>query len=446
MSRADERDPLEIDDYEPNGYIALTDESRWPGLSVAGAARLKELHDGALSPPWNHRTGHRLDAAGVERIQHPLPTDGWLEQHLAVARALPAYRGYPDPLDRLDQFPLVTREDLVADIAGFVPLDADLTHLLHGTSSGATGHALQIPDDVEDVARTFWLLVSLLESRGIQWSPESDRMALAYVVHQRQAYTYASVVPGFGDAGMARVNLNHGEWRQRDEFLLANDPQVFSGSPVSLAVLLEPQFVGRLHPLALVSGATHLSATLRADLEAAYACPVIDLYGLHETRPIGVSFDGGPFVVLDRRVHLECLDPAGNPVAEGQRGELVVTAGENPLLPLVRYRTGDFGRLVQVDGRLAIADLEGREDVLFEAPDGSEVPTVDLTQQLQAAGARGWTVVQHPDLTVTLTIVGGDAARIRDRFEIMLGPTAVTQVATLAELGEGKPRRYQRVR
>ena len=84
--------------------------------------------------------------------------------------------------------------------------------------------------------------------------------------------------------------------------------------------------------------------------------------------------------------------------------------------------------------------------VLFEAPDGSEVPTVDLTQQLQAAGARGWTVVQHPDLTVSLTIVGGDASRIRDRFEIMLGPTTVTQVATLAELGEGKPRRYRRVR
>ena len=443
---SEQRDPLEIDDYEPNGYIALTDELRWPGLSRDGAARLAELHTGPLSPPWNHRTGHRLDAAGVARAQLTLPTEGWLEQHLAIARALPAYRGYPQPLDRLEQFPLVTREDLVADIAGFVPLDADLTRLLHGTSSGATGHALQIPDDVEDVARTFWLLVSLLESCGIQWSPDPDRMALAYVVHQRQAYTYASVVPGFGDAGMARVNLNHGEWPQRDEFLLANDPQVFSGSPVSLAVLLEPQFVGSLHPLALVSGATHLSATLRAELEAAYNCPVIDIYGLHETRPIGVSLDGGPFVVLDRRVHLECLDPAGEPVADGQRGELVVTAGENPLLPLVRYRTGDFGRLVQVDGRLAIADLEGREDVLFTAPDGTDVPTVDLTQQLQAAGARAWTVVQHADNSVTVTIVGGDESRVRDRFAVMLGPTSVTVVPRLADLGEGKPRRYQKIR
>lgn len=442
----DVRDPLEIDDYLPNGYIALTDELRWPGLSVAGAARLKELHDGPLSPPWNHRTGHRLDAAGVERIRQPQPTEGWLDQHIAAARELPAYRGYPESLERLDQFPLVSREDLVADIAGFVPLGSDLGRMLHGTSSGATGHALQIPDDVEDVARTFWLLVSLVGSRGIQWSPESDRMALAYVVHQRQAYTYASVVPGFGDAGMARVNLNHDTWPQRDEFLITNDPQVFSGSPVSLAVLLEPQFVAALHPLALVSGATHLSATLRADLENAYNCPVIDLYGLHETRPIGVSFDGGPFVVLDRRVHLECLDPTGEPVAEGQRGELVVTAGENPLLPLVRYRTGDFGRLVHVDGKVAIADLEGREDVLFAAPDGSEVPTVDLTQQLQAAGARAWTVVQHPDLSVTVVIVGGDAARVRDRFELMLGPTTVTAVNRLQDLGEGKPRRYQRVR
>ncbi|MFT2588628.1 AMP-binding protein, partial [Escherichia coli] len=76
------------------------------------------------------------------------------------------------------------------------------------------------------------------------------------------------------------------------------------------------------------SGAMELSAPLRAALEAAFACPVIDVYGLHETRPIAARTDDGPFRVLDRRVLVEVLDPSGRPVPEGERGEITVTAGE----------------------------------------------------------------------------------------------------------------------
>jgi len=437
------RDPLEISDYEPNGYIALTDDQRWPALTPSARARLDDALTGPFAPPWNHRTGHRLDETAVGRARHPLPTAGWLDEHLATVRALPAYRRVPGPLDRLEDFPLVTREDLVADIGGFVPRGADLSGMVHGTSSGATGHALWIPDHVEEVARTFWLVVELVRAQGVDWRPDEQRMALAYVVNQRQAYTYASSVPGFGGATMARVNLGMEGWSGRDDYLERADPQVISGSPVSLAALLDPELRRRLHPLAIVSGATHLSAALRDDLSAAFGCPVLDIYGLHETRPIGVSVDGGPFVVLDRRVHVEVLDRSGEPVVPGERGEIVVTAGENPLLPLARYRTGDFGRLVEVDGRAAIADLEGREDTLFRSPEGRPVPTVDLTQQLQAAGARAWSVVQEADGKVAVRMVGGSAADIEERFAILLGPTTVERLARIEELGEGKPRRYR---
>ena len=439
-----ETNPLAIGEYEPNSSVALTDDERWPGIAPQHRERLDAVLQHASAPPWVHRTGHRLDADGIERAMAPLATDGWLEQHLRIAAALPAYRGHHGPLERLEDFPLVSRDDLAAGVAAFVPFDADLSRLVAGTSSGVTGNALVIPDDIEDVARTFWMLHRLLESVGVPWQAAPGRLALAYVVKQRQVFTYASSIPGFAGGVMARINLGAPEWSARDDFLRDLDPQVYSGSPASLAELLDPRLREHLHPLAIVSGATHLSAELRHELERAFGCPVIDIYGLHETRPIAASTDGGPFVVLDTRVHVECLDPAGRPVAEGQRGELVVTVGANPLLPLVRYRTGDYGRLVTVGSRVAIADLEGREDVTFTGRDGATVPSVDLTQQLQAGRARGWTVVQHPDDSVTATIVGGDVEFIESRLGALFERVTVEQVASLDDLGEGKPRRYRR--
>jgi phenylacetate-CoA ligase len=440
-----EADPLAIAEYTPFSSVALTDEERWPQLGREAALRLAGILDHAHAPAWVHRAGHRLDEQAVARLAEPAPLEAWLESTLAVAAQLPAYRGYPHPLKTLDDFPLISRDDLVADVAGFVPRGSDLSRLVAGTSSGSTGNPLHLPDHVEDVARTFVMLRDLVREAGVRWEPDSSRLGLAYIVNQRQVFTYASAIPGFGDSVMARVNLGDRAWTDRDEFLADVDPQVFSGSPTSLAVLLEPQLVERLRPLALVSGAMHLSATLRSQLEAAYSCPVIDIYGLHETRPIAASLDGGPLVVLNRRVLVECLDPSGRPVGAGERGELVVTAGENPLLPLVRYRTGDFGRLTTVNGRTAIAELEGREDVTFAGVTGQAVPSVDVTQQLQAAGALGWTLVQHPDLSVRVVIAGGDAAQAEHQLRLLLGDVTVTRVDRLDELGEGKPRRYRRL-
>ncbi|OHT92283.1 CoF synthetase [Mycobacterium syngnathidarum] len=426
-------DPLRLDDYVPFGQVALTDEQRWPGLSASGRVRLAALEQHRHAPAWCHRVGHRLTPDQQQQATRQLPLDNWLPSHLALARTLPAYRRHTGPLDTLADFPLIGREDLVDDIAAFVPPGADLSRILHGTSSGSTGAALVMPDDPDELARGFHWLRGLV---GAHWEPLERRIALAQTVFQRQAFTYTSVVPGFGEALMARLNLHPGAWAgggaQRDAYLRHTDPQVISGTPTSLEVLLEPALVATLRPLALISGAMTLTGPLRQALEVAYDCPVLDVYGLHETRPIAVSDDGGPFVVAARRVHVEVL-----------AGEVVVTCGENQFLPLVRYRTGDYARLVTHCGRPALADLEGREATVFVSATDDAVPCVDLTQQLQAAGARGWSVNQDSAGRVAAVIASGDRRRVAEALTLLLGrPVEVTRVATLAELGPGKPRRY----
>jgi phenylacetate-CoA ligase len=260
-------------------------------------------------------------------------------------------------------------------------------------------------------------------------------MAVANLVFQQQAFTYVSVISSFAHRAMARLNLHPSSWvdlASRDRFLADADPQILSGHPTSLAELLDAGLDSLLHPTVIFSGAMALSAPLRVRLEAAFACPVIDVYGLHETRPIAARTDDGPFRILDRRVHVEVLDPRRDvAVRPGAVGEIVVTAGENPLLPLVRYRTGDFG-------------LEGRDNTRFRAEDGTLVPCVELTQQLQARGALGWSIEQHADGRLHAVIAGGDEAGIRLALTALLGvPIELRRVERLIDLGDGKPRRYR---
>ncbi|AZG46459.1 phenylacetate--CoA ligase family protein [Gordonia insulae] len=443
----DERpDVLAIAEYSPGSAEALTDAQRWPTLDDASGRRLETIRRHPHAPAWSHSAGDRLDADAVRRVQTGSgpPRSDWLTTHLDVARALPAYRLIRDRLRTLDDFPVIGRDDLLRDVSAFVPYDCDLDQMMHGTSSGSTGHALVIPDDIEDTARTLWFMVDLVRRLGVDWRPEPGRMALAHVVRQRQAFTYASMISTFEMAPMARLNLDPAAWPDRDAFLLDMAPQVFSGTPAGLEVLLAPRLVAGLRPLALFSSATELTAGLRAELENAYRVPVIDVYSLHETRPIGVSTDGGPFVIVDRKVHVEILVDEVLSTTPGTYGEIVVTAGENPLLPLVRYRTGDHGRIVEVGGRRAIADLEARADTRFVTSTGQQVPCVDLTQQLQRCGARGWTVHQRRDGTVDVVVVGAERARVESILHALLNqPVTVSTVDSVRDLGPGKPRRYR---
>ncbi|WP_119166622.1 phenylacetate--CoA ligase family protein [Algihabitans albus] len=71
---------------------------------------------------------------------------------------------------------------------------------------------------------------------------------------------------------------------------------------------------------------------------------LIDSFSLSEVLPVARTFPGGEGVhVFDELLYAEVMDPETEaPVAEGERGELVLTHLGKEAQPLVRYRTGDL--------------------------------------------------------------------------------------------------------
>src|SRR2546423_5026986 len=106
----------------------------------------------------------------------------------------------------------------------------------------------------------------------------------------------------------------------------------------------------RLELRAGVFGAEPWTEGLREAIEAALGLTALDIYGLSEVMGPGVSAEcaeghDGAHVNEDHFL-VEVVDPqSGQPLPEGEVGELVFSTLTKEALPLLRYRTGDLASL-----------------------------------------------------------------------------------------------------
>ena len=121
-----------------------------------------------------------------------------------------------------------------------------------------------------------------------------------------------------------------------------------------------------------IFGAEPWSEDMRRDIEAKLNLDALDIYGLSEIMGPGVAIE---CIEAKKGLHIwedhfipEIIDPAtGQPVAAGEKGELVITTITKQGIPLIRYRTRDItsiDRTPCVCGRThgRIARLSGRSD------------------------------------------------------------------------------------
>ena len=95
-----------------------------------------------------------------------------------------------------------------------------------------------------------------------------------------------------------------------------------------------------------VFGAEPWSDTMRTEIEAKLSLKAYDIYGLTEIIGPGVSSEcefQNRLHIFDDHFYPEIIDPAtGEQVADGERGELVITTITKEGTPVIRYRTRDI--------------------------------------------------------------------------------------------------------
>ena len=197
---------------------------------------------------------------------------------------------------------------------------------------------------------------------------------------------------------------------------------------------------GRLHvsPVYLNCAGEPLLAETRADIEAAFDCPLLNLYAATEVGVIARSFPRSTGLHLNEDIAVyEPVDVGNRPVPVGTRAaKILVTNVINHVFPLIRYElTDEVAMLAEPNpdpwtGR-RIADIEGRLDDIFVYDGNVEVHP----HLFRSALGRRRQVFEYQ---VRQTAAGADIA-LRTSSEIDTETLARELAEGLARLGVASP-------
>lgn len=249
----------------------------------------------------------------------------------------------PEDLDvpeDLALFPTITRDDVVRAYPDRItsrPLRDDDVRF---HTSGSSGRFLEVAYDARANALLDAVYARALFNTGYRpW----DRIAYFWWTDRENTRVYER-------AGLMRKHFlrSDGDPGRQIEELAALRPDVVYHFPtclVAIAKLIEERPVEGLAPRVVIAHGELMTAEARRVIERAFRCQVFDQYGAQEFNRIAWDCrEHGPMHVDAESVYLEILC-GDRPAAPGEEGEVVITSLVNTLMPLVRYRIGDLGRL-----------------------------------------------------------------------------------------------------
>ena len=279
---------------------------------------------------------------------------------------------HPDDLKTLGdlaKFPFTVKDDLRRNYPfGLFAVPREKIARIHA-SSGTTGKATVVGYTKGDLDVFADMVARSLRASGVR---------PGQMVHN--AYGYGLFTGGLGaHLGIERLGATvvpvSGGMTPRQVTLIEDfKPEAIMVTPSYMLNILEEFHTQGLDPQACsldvgIFGAEPWTNAMRSEVEAAFDMHCVDIYGLSEIMGPGVANecvetkDG--LHVWEDHFYPEIIDPvSGEPVADGEMGELVFTTLTKEGMPMIRYRTKDLTRLLPGTARTLrrMEKVTGRAD------------------------------------------------------------------------------------
>ena len=256
------------------------------------------------------------------------------------------YRNLPERLSSLDELsslPFTTDEDLAHNAGGILLCSqSEIQSVISDATSGTTGAAKRVFYTKKDCQNTVELFMAGL---GELVFPGSVTMICMPFSH---AYGLGELISeAITGLGARPLNVGVGKsFGELAEIIKNEKPDTFVGMPVQLLSVLRYCGKGSLKR-ALVSGDS-CPVTVMNECEKILGFPLFPHYGSREMALGGAitcwAHEG--MHLRENHVIAEIIDESGNALPRGQLGELVITTVGMEAMPLIRYKTGDFTRIL----------------------------------------------------------------------------------------------------
>ena len=279
---------------------------------------------------------------------------------------------HPDDLKQLSdlaKFPFTTKKDLRDSYPfGMFAVPRGQLARIHA-SSGTTGKPTVVGYTLKDIDTWAGVVARSIRASGAR---PGDLVHISY--------GYGLFTGGLGahygaeKLGLTVVPFGGGQTERQIQLIQDFRPDIIMVTPsYMLAIADEVERMG-LDPKALslrlgIFGAEPWTNEMRTAIEARMNIDAVDIYGLSEVMGPGVANEcvetkDGPTIWEDH-FYPEIIDPdTGEPVPDGQEGELVFTSLTKEALPIIRYRTRDLTRLLPGTARTMrrMQKITGRAD------------------------------------------------------------------------------------
>lgn len=337
---------------------------------------------------------------------------------------------------RLADWPVLTKADLLGDPAALVADDAPRRRYRDQTS-GTSGSPLAVWTSRADLRAFF----ALHEARTRRWhgvsrherwailggqlvtAPARDRPP--YWVENRALHQLYLSLPQVSAATVA-------------DYVAALDgfrPTHLVVYPSAAAFLARTGLdAGRTAagPRVVIANAEPVTPAQREVVEAFFACPVRETYGMAEMAAGASECEAGTLHLWPDCGVVEVVDDDDRPVPEGEVGRLVLTGLVNDTTAFIRYANGDRGRRPRWGERCAcgrglpvLPAVEGRVQDLLVTPGG---------------GRQFWVNPAFYGLPVReAQVVQNRVDRVRARVVPAPGFSADHEATIVARLGERLP-------
>ncbi|MEJ1090894.1 phenylacetate--CoA ligase PaaK [Microbacterium istanbulense] len=287
-------------------------------------------------------------------------------------RALDAAGVSPDDIRSLADvrlLPFTTKEDLRQNYPfGMFAVPMAEVRRIHA-SSGTTGRPTVVGYTEGDLDNWADLIARSLRASGIRPGMK---------VHN--AYGYGLFTGGLGaHAGIERLGatvipMSGGQTARQVQLIQDFEPDAILCTPSYLLTIADAMEAAGIDPASTslkvaVLGAEPWTNEMRLELERRLGIDAVDIYGLSEVMGPGVGNEcvetkDGPHIWEDHFLP-EIIDENGEPLPDGELGELVFTSLTKQAFPVLRYRTRDLSRLLPGTARPAMRRIEkitGRND------------------------------------------------------------------------------------